>query len=93
MVKTLSVPYSVYGKAQTQVHVEYQDGKSNILTLAVTDAAPGIFTQPQNGLGAASVLNQDYTLNTAANPAPRGSVIMIYGTGEGQTIPGPRWAA
>ncbi|HXB68366.1 MAG TPA: hypothetical protein VNY05_08985 [Candidatus Acidoferrales bacterium] len=82
------VPYAVYGKALTQVQVEYQGVKSNTLVLNVTDAAPGIFTQLQNGLGAGSVLNQDFTLNTAANPAPPGSVIMVYGTGEGQTNPG-----
>jgi uncharacterized protein (TIGR03437 family) len=82
------VPYSVYGKTQTQVQIAYQGVKSNALTLDVTDAAPGIFTQLQNGLGAGSVLNQDSTLNTAANPAARGSIISVYATGEGQTNPG-----
>jgi uncharacterized protein (TIGR03437 family) len=82
------VPYSIYGKSQTQVQVQYQGVKSNPLTLDVTDAAPGIFTQLQNGLGAASVLNQDFSLNTAAIPAPRGSIISVYATGEGQTDPG-----
>jgi uncharacterized protein (TIGR03437 family) len=32
-------------------------------------------------------VNQDGTVNSAANPAARGSVISIYATGEGQTSP------
>src|SRR5262249_15938009 len=31
--------------------------------------------------------NQDFRLNSAANPAAKGSVVMIYGTGEGKTDP------
>ncbi len=40
-------------------------------TVPVTSAAPGVFR----------VLNQDNTLNSASNPAARGSVIQIFGTG------------
>jgi uncharacterized protein (TIGR03437 family) len=43
---------------------------------AVVDAAPALY---------GSVSNQDGTLNSASNPAPRGSVIVLYGTGEGVT--------
>jgi uncharacterized protein (TIGR03437 family) len=39
------------------------------------------------GTGQAAVVNQDGTVNSAANPAARGSVISIYATGEGQTSP------
>jgi len=34
-----------------------------------------------------SILNQDGTINTAANPAPRGSIVSFYGTGLGQMTP------
>jgi uncharacterized protein (TIGR03437 family) len=33
------------------------------------------------------VVNQDGTVNSATNPAARGTVIAIYATGEGQTSP------
>lgn len=56
-------------------------------TLQVQAAAPGIFAQNQAGTGPGSVRNQDGSLNTASNPAPAGSVVSIYGTGQGQVSP------
>src|SRR5262249_52275454 len=50
-------------------------------------AAPGIFTTGSSGRGAAAALNADATPNSVLNPAPRGSVIVLYVTGEGQTDP------
>ena len=32
-------------------------------------------------------MNQDTTPNSSANPAPRGSIVVVYTTGEGQTTP------
>ncbi len=52
-------------------------------TMATNSVAPGLFTQAGNGIGAASALNQDNTLNTATNPAAQGTVIQLFGTGEG----------
>jgi uncharacterized protein (TIGR03437 family) len=43
-------------------------------------AAPALFADPS---GQALANNQDGTLNTTANPAPRGSVVAFYGTGQG----------
>jgi len=47
--------------------------------------APGIFICPSTTgtPRAACVINQDNTVNSASNPAPRGSVISIYATGQG----------
>jgi uncharacterized protein (TIGR03437 family) len=56
-------------------------------SLLVSSAAPGIFTANQAGTGQAAVLNQDFTVNSSTNPAPAGSVISIYGTGQGQVSP------
>jgi uncharacterized protein (TIGR03437 family) len=33
------------------------------------------------------VLNQDFSVNSPSNPASRGSIIVLYGTGEGVTTP------
>ena len=82
------VPYSVSGKTSTQVQLEYQGRLSNTITLPVTATAPGLFTADASGSGQAAVLNQDgVTVNGPANPAPVGSVISLFATGEGQTDP------
>ena len=57
------------------------------MTAWVTDSQPGIFTQDSSGKGAGSILNQDYSLNSAAHPAKKGSVVMVYLTGLGVVNP------
>ncbi|MGO9229446.1 MAG: BACON domain-containing protein [Bryobacteraceae bacterium] len=79
------VPYAVTGS--TQVQVQYQGTPSNTLTLAVQAATPGLLTLDRSGIGPGAILNQDYSTNTAANPAPRGQAIMIYCVGGGVTNP------
>jgi uncharacterized protein (TIGR03437 family) len=44
---------------------------------------PGLFTTG-NGSGQAAAVNEDGTLNSALNPATRGSIVSLYGTGQGQ---------
>jgi len=46
--------------------------------LPVVAASPGVF----------AITNEDGSVNSAANPAAQGSILVIYGTGEGQTAPG-----
>jgi uncharacterized protein (TIGR03437 family) len=48
----------------------------------VVVAAPGIFTV-SGGTGQAAANNQDGSLNSASNPAGRGSVVSLYATGLG----------
>ena len=48
---------------------------------------PGLFTETGTGTGQASVVNQDWTINGASNPAPRGSYVALYGTGFGSYNP------
>ena len=45
--------------------------------------SPALFTIDASGEGPGAILNQDFTLNTPANPAAKGSVVMLYGTGSG----------
>ncbi len=56
-------------------------------TLLVGSASPGLFTSNQKGSGQGAIINQDGTLNSSTNPAPKGSTISIYGTGQGQVMP------
>jgi uncharacterized protein (TIGR03437 family) len=82
------VPYEVYGRVTTQMQVSYNGGMSAPITLAVANAAPGIFLAgAPNPTAQAAALNQDFSVNSASNPAPAGSVVTLYATGEGQTTP------
>ncbi len=87
----LIVPYEVAGKTSTVMQVTYAAAAGTMQTapwvLPVVPAAPGIFTTDATGTGQGAIVNQDGTVNSAANPAARGSVISIYATGEGQTSP------
>ncbi|MEO8128711.1 MAG: IPT/TIG domain-containing protein, partial [Bryobacteraceae bacterium] len=81
------VPYSVAGKASTQVTVSYNNQTTNALLVPVIAAVPALFTFDSSGKGPAALLNQDGSTNTRENPASRGSTVVLYGTGEGQTLP------
>jgi uncharacterized protein (TIGR03437 family) len=81
------VPYAVNGHSQTSLQVEYQGVLSAPLILDVAGVAPGIFTLNKSGSGQGAIINQDNTVNGPDNPAPRGSVVSVYATGEGQTLP------
>jgi uncharacterized protein (TIGR03437 family) len=83
---SLVVPYAVQGKTLTRVVVEYNGVKSRPFGVPVASAAPGIFTA-LSGVGQAAALNENGSFNTAANPAARGSILVFFLTGEGQTAP------
>lgn len=57
------------------------------MTLTLAQASPSIFTLNGEGWGPGAIINEDGTVNTPSNPAPRGSVIAIYGNGGGLTNP------
>jgi uncharacterized protein (TIGR03437 family) len=81
------VPYEISGQTATTISLQFGGVTSAAWTVPVAASAPGIFTLGSNGLGPAAVLNQDNSVNSATNPAPRGSIIQIYATGEGETSP------
>jgi uncharacterized protein (TIGR03437 family) len=82
------VPYEVAGRTTTSVVVEYQGVQSAPLIYSVQPAVPGIFTQNQQGTGPGAIINQDgVTGNGPGTLAPKGSVVSVYMTGEGQTSP------
>lgn len=76
------VPYEVAGHSSTSIVVLAQGRRSNPFTIPVVPAAPGVFVNPLS-----SALNQDGSQNTATNPAHIGDIIVLFVTGEGQTIP------
>ncbi len=66
------------GSGTVPVQVQYNGASSNIATIPVSGQAPGIFP--------AAVFNQDGTPNSAANPAGKGSILTLYGTGGDFTV-------
>jgi uncharacterized protein (TIGR03437 family) len=81
------VPYEVAGKTTTQIVVEYKKVKSLAVAVPVVEAVPGLFSINSSGTGPGAFLNEDNSVNTAANPLERGKIAIFYGTGEGQTTP------
>ncbi len=81
------VPYAVAGRSTTQMVVEYQGRRSSPVTLPVAATAPALFSLNASGKGGGAVLNEDASVNTEANPAAKGSIVVLFGTGEGQTDP------
>jgi uncharacterized protein (TIGR03437 family) len=80
------VPFGTAGPT-TQVVVLSQGQSSSPVTMPVLPATPALFSLDGTGGGPGAILNQDGSLNSAANPAARGSVVVLYGTGAGQTNP------
>jgi uncharacterized protein (TIGR03437 family) len=82
------VPYLAGLKPLVNVQVEYQGVRSDTLQIGVMPAAPGLFTVNAQGSGQAAMQNQDgITANSTHAPAPPGSVVVLWGTGEGVTTP------
>lgn len=78
------IPYGVGAKAD--LAVQYNGLTSDVFPLAVTDAAPGIFTQAY-GPGQIWATNPDYSFNSATNPVARGGYVSIWATGQGLVKP------
>jgi uncharacterized protein (TIGR03437 family) len=83
---TVQVPYNIV-QGQTVMKVVYNAVSSAGTTLQSVPAAPGLFTSNSSGSGQLAALNSDLSVNSSANPATRGMVVVLYGTGEGQTSP------
>ena len=81
------VPYEVAGQTSTVMAVEYLGLPTNVLTLPVAAVSPALFTISGTGTGQGAILNQNETANLPANAAFPGSIVVLYGTGAGQTTP------
>ncbi|HMC59091.1 MAG TPA: hypothetical protein VKJ01_07865, partial [Candidatus Solibacter sp.] len=70
------VPYTVTGTGLTHMEVFYQGRSAGSLDLPVAAAAPGVFS---------IAINQDGSTNSESSPAPRGTILTFFATGEGLT--------
>jgi uncharacterized protein (TIGR03437 family) len=81
------VPYEIAGFLNPTVLVKFLGQSSNGFVVTAAATAAGIFTTNGSGSGPGAILNSDLSVNSASNAAARGSEIVIYMTGEGQTSP------
>lgn len=85
------VPYEVAGNTSTLVALNFTNQFNSQfptpISVPVAASAPGMFTLDESGNGEVVAVNQDGTINGTANPAARGSVVLLFATGEGTVDP------
>jgi uncharacterized protein (TIGR03437 family) len=79
-------PYEIRGREQVTVAIQFNGTRSET-GVAVTSAAPGLFTADNTGRGQARASNADGSGNGFSDPANRGSTIRFQATGLGDTVP------
>jgi uncharacterized protein (TIGR03437 family) len=83
------VPYAISDKTIVDVQLEYQNKTSNRVSMPIALVSPAIFSLDASGRGPGAILNQNGTVNSVANPAFAGDVIVLFATGEGLSDPQP----
>ena len=81
------VPAGLTPGQPVDVVVQFDTAASAPARMPVAATVFGLATLDASGSGSAAVLNQDGTLNTASNPAPRGSIVSFFGVGAGESVP------
>jgi endo-1,4-beta-xylanase len=81
------VPYTVAGQTSTTIQYIYQGAYSNSVTVPVVATAPALFSIDSTGQGPGAILDVNYQLNSAANPAKAGDTVLLYATGAGAISP------
>lgn len=75
-------PYGLEQEGNATLEIT-QGSVKGALSLPLIPANPAIFTFGSGGTGQGAILNQDYSQNSELSPAPRGSFVMVFGTGFG----------
>ena len=78
------LPVELPATGTAQVVVRIGEVQSASVTINLSPSETGVFTY---GTNHAITVNQDGQLNTSAAPAPRGSTIVVYLTGQGELHP------
>ena len=77
------LPGDLGSAGSVPIAVQVDGMLSSTVMLPLAAAAPGLATADSSGTGEGAILNQDGSINSRANPALRGSVISLFGTGSG----------
>jgi uncharacterized protein (TIGR03437 family) len=81
------VPFEVENQPEAEIRVEYNGTTSAPVSVPVTNTMPGIFSADGSGSGLGAIQNADGSYNGPGNPAPPGSVVVLYVSGLGQLNP------
>jgi uncharacterized protein (TIGR03437 family) len=81
------LPYTLNTTGQAYVEVNYNNMTSVQFNIQLAPADIQVFTTNGSGSGPGSILNQDFSVNSAANPAAPGSTVAVYATGGGAILP------
>jgi uncharacterized protein (TIGR03437 family) len=81
------LPFDLGTTGEAGVTVTYNNLTSVAFNITLAPGDVQVFTANASGSGPGSILNQDYSANTAANPAAPGSIVSVYGTGGGTVSP------
>jgi uncharacterized protein (TIGR03437 family) len=80
------IPFATTGPTATlQVIANAQ--ASNTVEIPIAASSPGFFTVTRNGIGEGAILDTNFQLISASNPARRGSFVQLFLTGLGVTAP------
>lgn len=80
------VPFGLNEENASVVAV-YNGNASARFTIPVAATTAGLFSSDSTGTGQGAILNQDGSVNSAPNPAAKGSTVVLFGTGHGATNP------
>jgi uncharacterized protein (TIGR03437 family) len=80
-------PFELSGQTSAGISLRYNNTIFGFVTKSISYANPGLFRLEPNASAQAFAVNDDGTLNGAANPAAAGSYIALLGTGFGSTSP------
>ena len=80
-------PYYLTPGSTVQVRVQVDDTVSSPVSMPVVATIPDLYMMDESGSGPGVILNEGGSLNSGVNPAPRGSIVALYGTGEGVLSP------
>jgi uncharacterized protein (TIGR03437 family) len=81
------VPYEIKQFVSANIVLKFLGQSSNGIPVSVVTTSPGLFTANSSGTGPGAIANSDGSTNAPANPAARGSIVVVYLTGEGATSP------
>jgi uncharacterized protein (TIGR03437 family) len=81
------VPGGVTIGSLVDVVVLVDDAPSLPMRMPVAEQAFGLFTSDASGSGPGAILNQDGSVNGPLNPARRGTIVSLFGTGAGLMFP------
>jgi uncharacterized protein (TIGR03437 family) len=85
------VPYDLPPSGTVEVQVVRKSTGQVLASgnIVMAPVSPALFVQGGFPQGALAALNQDGTVNSPANPAARGEVITLFGTGLGEVTSRP----